>query len=202
MDALFILHAEHEQNASTSTVRSVGSTGATPFSSLLAGLSALSGPAHGGANVACIHMLEEIGQQDNIALFLDKAKDKNDPFRLMGFGHRVYKNFDPRARVMQGLCLAVLKETKADPLFDLALELEAQALNDDYFKDRALYPNVDYYSGITQKALGIPVSCFTTVFALARTAGWMAHWCEMLDDPDTCIYRPRQLYIGQKKREF
>ena len=202
MEVLLILHAEHEQNASTSTVRAVGSTGAGPVASLAAGMSALSGPAHGGANEACISMLEEIGSVDNIERFIAKSKDKGDPFRLMGFGHRVYKNYDPRAKIMQKLCHAVLDDTTLDPLFDLAKALEKKALEDPYFITKKLYPNVDYYSGITQKALGIPTKCFTTIFALARCAGWMAHWCEMLEDGVSPIFRPRQLYDGHKGRTF
>lgn len=200
MEVILILHAEHEQNASTSTVRAVGSTGAGPVASLAAGICALSGPAHGGANEACIHMLEEIQSVDNIEEYIAKSKDKSDPFRLMGFGHRVYKNYDPRAKIMQKLCHAVLKDTESDPLFQLATALEQKALEDPYFITKKLYPNVDYYSGITQKALGIPSNCFTTIFALARCAGWMAHWSEMHEDSSNPIFRPRQLYQGPKRR--
>ncbi len=203
MDRIFILHADHEQNASTSTVRLAGSSGANPFACISAGIACLWGPAHGGANEACLHMLEEIGHVDNIPTYIAKAKDKNDPFRLMGFGHRVYKNYDPRATVMRDTCHEVLKELKIkDPLLDVAMELEKIALSDPYFVEKKLYPNVDFYSGIILKAIGIPTSMFTVIFALARTVGWIAHWQEMHDDPQQKIGRPRQLYTGKKQRNF
>lgn len=203
MDRIFVLHADHEQNASTSTVRLAGSSGANPFACIAAGIASLWGPAHGGANEACLNMLEQIGSVDRIPEFIDRAKDKDDPFRLMGFGHRVYKNFDPRAKVMRETCHEVLDELKInDPLLDVAMELERIALEDPYFIDKKLYPNVDFYSGIIMKAIGIPTSMFTVIFALARTSGWIAHWKEMLDQPDHKISRPRQLYTGKDTRDF
>ncbi|ABZ77051.1 citrate synthase I [Shewanella halifaxensis HAW-EB4] len=203
MDRIFILHADHEQNASTSTVRLAGSSGANPFACIAAGIASLWGPAHGGANEACLNMLEEIGSVDRIPEFIARAKDKEDPFRLMGFGHRVYKNFDPRAKVMRETCHEVLAELKVnDPLLDVAMELERIALEDEYFVSKKLYPNVDFYSGIIMKAIGIPTSMFTVLFALARTVGWIAHWKEMLDQPGHKISRPRQLYTGDPKRDF
>jgi citrate synthase len=204
LDLLFILHADHEQNASTSTVRLAGSTGTNPYSAISAGISALWGPAHGGANEAVLAMLEQIGSVDNINKFVAKAKDKNDSFRLMGFGHRVYKNFDPRATIIRGMCHKVLaKLGKSDnPLFELALRLEEIALKDEYFVERKLYPNVDFYSGIIYSALGIPRSMFTVMFAIARTVGWVAHWQEMISDPAMKIGRPRQLYTGSAKRNY
>ena len=203
MDRIFILHADHEQNASTSTVRLAGSSGANPFACIAAGIASLWGPAHGGANEACLNMLEEIGSVERIPEFIAKAKDKSDPFRLMGFGHRVYKNFDPRAKVMRETCHEVLKELNIqDPLLDVAMELERIALEDEYFVSKKLYPNVDFYSGIIMKAIGIPTSMFTVMFALARTVGWISHWKEMLDTPGHKIGRPRQLYTGSPKRDF
>jgi citrate synthase len=204
LDLLFILHADHEQNASTSTVRLAGSTGANPYAAISAGVSALWGPAHGGANEAVLDMLDSIGSVANIDRFLARVKDKNDNVRLMGFGHRVYKNFDPRAKIIRGMCYRVLdKLGKGDnPLFDLALKLEEIALKDDYFVSRKLYPNVDFYSGIIYSALGIPRSMFTVMFAIARTAGWVAHWQEMVSDPHMKIGRPRQLYTGPTKRDY
>ena len=204
MDKILILHADHEQNASTSTVRLAGSSGANPFACISAGIASLWGPAHGGANEAVINMLEEIEHPKNIPAFIEKAKDKDDPFRLMGFGHRVYKNYDPRAAVLRDSCHEVLKELgkQDDPLLDIAVELEQIALNDDYFKERKLFPNVDFYSGIIYKAMGIPPQMFTVLFALARTAGWIAQWKEMLEDPKQKIGRPRQLYTGEKRRHY
>ena len=203
MDLLFILHADHEQNASTSTVRLVGSTGANPFACIAAGIAALWGPAHGGANEAVLKMLDQIGSVDRVPEFLAKAKDKNDPFKLMGFGHRVYKNFDPRAKIIREVCHQILEETGTDdPRFELAMKLEEIALQDEYFVERKLYPNVDFYSGIIYKALGIPVSMFTVMFALARTSGWVAHWLEMITDPSMRIGRPRQLYMGPAARDY
>ncbi|MCW5590166.1 MAG: citrate (Si)-synthase [Legionellales bacterium] len=204
MDRIFILHADHEQNASTSTVRLAGSTGANPYACISAGIAALWGPAHGGANEACLTMLKEIGTPDRIPLYVKKAKDKNDPFRLMGFGHRVYKNYDPRAKVMQETCHAVLEQVGLhdSPLFKVALELERIALEDEYFIEKKLYPNVDFYSGLTLSALGIPTNMFTVMFALARTVGWISHWNEMISSPDHRIGRPRQLYTGPKERDF
>ena len=204
LDLLFILHADHEQNCSTSTVRMAGSSGANPYSAIAAGISALWGPAHGGANEAVLAMLREIGDVSQIPKYVEKAKDKNDPFRLMGFGHRVYKNFDPRAMIIREMCHKVLDELDpADkPLFDLARELEQVALSDDYFKEKNLYPNVDFYSGIIYRALGIPRSMFTVMFALGRSVGWVAHWREMISDPKGKIARPRQLYIGADKRDY
>ncbi len=204
LDLLFILHADHEQNASTSTVRLAGSTGANPYAAISAGVSALWGPAHGGANEAVLDMLESIGSVGNIDRFLARVKDKNDNVRLMGFGHRVYKNFDPRAKIIRGMCYRVLEKLgRTDsPLFELALRLEEIALKDDYFVSRKLYQNVDFYSGIIYSALGIPRSMFTVMFAIARTAGWVAHWQEMVSDPHMRIGRPRQLYTGPTKRDY
>jgi len=204
LDLLFILHADHEQNCSTSTVRMAGSSGANPYSAIAAGISALWGPAHGGANEAVLNMLKEIGNAKNIPKFVDKAKDKDDPFRLMGFGHRVYKNFDPRATIIRDMCHKVLKQVgRTDsPLFELALELEQVALKDEYFIERNLYPNVDFYSGIIYRALGIPTSMFTVLFAIGRTVGWVAHWREMITDPHGRISRPRQVYSGAAKRDY
>ena len=204
MDRILILHADHEQNASTSTVRLAGSSGANPFACIAAGIASLWGPAHGGANEAVLNMLEEIGDVGNIPKFIKMAKDKDDPFRLMGFGHRVYKNFDPRARVMQETCHEVLDELgiNDEPLLDLAMGLERIALEDEYFIEKKLYPNVDFYSGIIFKALGIPASMFTVLFAVARTVGWIAQWNEMIEDPSQRIGRPRQLYTGENKRNF
>jgi citrate synthase len=204
LDLLFILHADHEQNASTSTVRLAGSTGANPYAAISAGVSALWGPAHGGANEAVLDMLDSIGSVANIEKFLARVKDKNDNVRLMGFGHRVYKNFDPRAKIIRGMCYRVLEKLgkNNNPLFDLALKLEEIALKDDYFVSRKLYPNVDFYSGIIYSALGIPRSMFTVMFAIARTAGWVAHWQEMVSDPHMKIGRPRQLYTGPIQRDY
>jgi citrate synthase len=204
MDRIFILHADHEQNASTSTVRIAGSSGANPFACIAAGIASLWGPAHGGANEAVLRMLAEIGTKERIPEFIKRAKDKNDPFRLMGFGHRVYKNYDPRAAVMRRTCYEVLEELgkKNEPLLDLALELERIALDDSYFVDRKLYPNVDFYSGIILQAMGFPTSMFTALFALARTVGWIAQWKEMIEDPEQRIGRPRQLYTGIAQRDF
>src|SRR6202042_2937737 len=204
LDLLFILHADHEQNASTSTVRLAGSTGANPYAAISAGVSALWGPAHGGANEAVLDMLDSIGSVANIDKFLARVKDKNDSVRLMGFGHRVYKNFDPRAKIIRDMCYRVLEKMGKgnNPLFDLSLKLEDIALKDDYFVSRKLYPNVDFYSGIIYSALGIPRSMFTVMFAIARTAGWVAHWCEMVSDPHMKIGRPRQLYTGPTKRDY
>ncbi len=203
MEKIFILHADHEQNASTSTVRLAGSSGANPFACIGAGIASLWGPAHGGANEAVINMLEEIGHKSRIPEFIAKAKDKNDPFRLMGFGHRVYKNYDPRAEVLRKTCKDVLDALgiKDEPLLDIAMELEKIALHDDYFVERKLYPNVDFYSGIIYRAMGIPTALFTALFAVARTAGWVAQWKEMIEDPKQKIGRPRQLFIGQTSRE-
>ncbi|MCW8399623.1 citrate synthase [Legionella sp. PATHC038] len=202
MDTIFILHADHEQNASTSTVRLAGSTGANPFACISAGIGALWGPAHGGANEACLNMLKEIGSVDRIQHYIKRAKDKDDPFRLMGFGHRVYKSYDPRAKVMRQTCYDVLEAVgaKDEPLFKLAMELERIALEDDYFIEKKLYPNVDFYSGLTLSALGIPTNMFTVIFALARTVGWMSHWMEMVATKSR-IGRPRQLYTGEKTRD-
>ena len=204
LDLLFILHADHEQNCSTSTVRMAGSSGANPYSAIAAGISALWGPAHGGANEAVLRMLTEIGDAKNISKYVAKAKDKNDPFRLMGFGHRVYKNFDPRATIIREMCHKVLKQMgRTDtPMFDLALELEQVALKDEYFIEKNLYPNVDFYSGIIYRALGIPTSMFTVMFAIGRTVGWVAHWKEMITDPKGRISRPRQLYTGPTARDY
>lgn len=203
LDRILILHADHEQNASTSTVRLAGSSGANPFACISAGITCLWGPAHGGANEACLNMLEEIGDVSRINEYIARAKDKNDPFRLMGFGHRVYKNFDPRATLMRETCHEVLDELGLhnDRLFKLALELERIALEDDYFITKKLYPNVDFYSGIVQRALGIPTSMFTAIFATARTVGWVAQWNEMISDPEQKIGRPRQLYVGAPRRD-
>ncbi len=203
LDLLFILHADHEQNASTSTVRLVGSTGANPYASIAAGITALWGPAHGGANEAVLKQLQEIGSADNVASAVLRAKDKNDPFRLMGFGHRVYKNFDPRAKIIREMCHKVLAELGVnDPLLEVAMRLEEAALKDDYFVERKLYPNVDFYSGIIYKALGIPTEMFTVMFAIARTAGWIAHWIEQHETPGARIGRPRQLYTGHDVRDY
>ena len=203
MDKIFILHADHEQNASTSTVRLAGSSGANPFACIAAGIASLWGPAHGGANEAVLNMLTEIGHKDNIAEYVAKARDKDDPFRLFGFGHRVYKNFDPRAKVMRDSCHDVLASLGVtDPLLDIAMELEEIALKDQYFIDKKLYPNVDFYSGIILKAMGFPTSMFTVLFAVARTVGWVAQWNEMIKDPAQRIGRPRQLYTGPTLRGY
>ena len=204
LDRIFILHADHEQNASTSTVRLAGSSGANPFACIAAGIACLWGPAHGGANEAALAMLGEIGTVDNIPAFIAKVKDKSDHTRLMGFGHRVYKNYDPRAKLMQKTCHEVLAEMgiKDDPLLDVAMELERIALSDEYFIERRLYPNVDFYSGITLKAMGFPVSMFTVLFAVARTVGWIAQWKEMIEDPSYKLGRPRQLYTGSPRRDY
>jgi citrate synthase len=204
MDRIFILHADHEQNASTSTVRLAGSSGANPFACIAAGIACLWGPAHGGANEAALNMLQEIGSVERIPEYVARAKDKNDPFRLMGFGHRVYKNYDPRAKVMQKTCHEVLAEVgiKDDPLLDVAMELERIALSDEYFVEKKLYPNIDFYSGITLKALGFQTNMFTVLFALARTVGWIAQWKEMIEDPKQKIGRPRQLYTGATRRDY
>ena len=203
LDTIFTLHADHEQNASTSTVRLAGSSGANPYACISAGIGCLWGPAHGGANEACLKMLEEIGDVSRVPHYIKRAKDKNDSFKLMGFGHRVYKNFDPRARIMRRICGEVRGELglENDRLFKLALELERIALEDDYFIEKKLYPNVDFYSGIVQKAIGIPTTMFTCIFALARTVGWMAQWEEMISDPEYKIGRPRQLYNGTARRQ-
>ena len=203
LDRILILHADHEQNASTSTVRLAGSSGANPFACIAAGIACLWGPAHGGANEAALNMLKEIGTVENIPAFIEQVKDKNSGVKLMGFGHRVYKNFDPRAKLMRETCYEVLNELglQDDPLFKLAMELEKIALNDEYFVSRKLYPNVDFYSGIVQSALGIPVSLFTGIFAMARTIGWIAQWNEMIADPEQKIGRPRQLFVGSTTRE-
>ncbi len=204
MDRILILHADHEQNASTSTVRLAGSSGANPFACIAAGIASLWGPAHGGANEAVLTMLSEIGDKSRIPEFVKRAKDKNDNFRLMGFGHRVYKNYDPRARIMSRTCAEVLDELKIknNPLLDIAMELERIALEDEYFIEKKLYPNVDFYSGIIFQAMGIPVSMFTALFALARTTGWVSQWQEMIEDPQQKIGRPRQLYTGHTQRKF
>lgn len=204
LDRIFILHADHEQNASTSTVRLAGSTGANPYACISAGIAALWGPAHGGANEACLNMLREIGDVSRIKEYIARAKDPNDSFRLMGFGHRIYKNYDPRAAIMRKTCHEVLDEVGAhdNPLFKIALALEKIALEDDYFISKKLYPNVDFYSGITLSALGIPVNMFTVIFALARTVGWVSNWLEMLNDPERRLGRPRQLYTGPTERDF
>lgn len=204
LDKIFILHADHEQNASTSTVRTTGSSGPNPFACVSAGIASLWGPAHGGANEAVIRMLAEIESVENIPKFIEKAKDKNDPFRLMGFGHRVYKNYDPRAAALKDTCREVLEELgqlKDNPMLSIAMELETIALNDQYFIDRKLYPNVDFYSGIIYKALGIPPQMFTVLFAVARTAGWVSQWKELWEDPEFKITRPRQLYTGHVSRK-
>jgi citrate synthase len=203
LDLLFILHADHEQNASTSTVRLAGSTGANPYAAISAGVSALWGPAHGGANEAVLRMLEEIGTKERIPEFIKRSKDKNDTFRLMGFGHRVYKNYDPRAEIMRDTCHEVLDELGIkDPLLDLAMELEKMALSDPYFIEKKLYPNVDFYSGIILRAMGFPTSMFTVLFAVARTVGWISQWKEMIEEPTQRIGRPRQLYTGPVERPF
>ncbi|MBM3347595.1 MAG: citrate (Si)-synthase, partial [Betaproteobacteria bacterium] len=201
-DRILILHADHEQNASTSTVRQAGSSGANPFACMAAGIACLWGPAHGGANEACLNMLEEIGDASKIPEFIRQVKDKNSNVKLMGFGHRVYKNYDPRAKLMRETCHEVLNELGLhdDRLFKLAIALEKVALEDEYFVSRKLYPNVDFYSGIVQRALGIPVAMFTCIFALARTVGWIAQWAEMVGDPENKIARPRQLYAGAPNR--
>ena len=203
LDTIFTLHADHEQNASTSTVRLSGSSGANPYACISAGIACLWGPAHGGANEACLQMLEEIHDVSRVGKYITRAKDKNDDFKLMGFGHRVYKNFDPRATLMRKVCNDVLQELglQNDRLFKLAMELEKIALEDDYFIEKKLYPNVDFYSGIVQKALGIPTTMFTCIFALARTVGWMTQWEEMINDPEYKIGRPRQLYVGAARRD-
>jgi len=204
LDMIFILHADHEQNASTATVRLAGSSGANPFACISSGITALWGPAHGGANEAVLHMLGEIGDASNIGKYIDKAKDKNDPFRLMGFGHRVYKNYDPRAKLIRKMCHEVLSKfgDENDPMFELALRLEEIALKDEYFVERKLYPNVDFYSGIIYKALGIPINMFTVMFSIARTVGWVAQWMEMIAEPDQRIGRPRQIYTGHARRGY
>jgi citrate synthase len=204
LDKIFILHADHEQNASTSTVRIAGSSGANPFACIAAGIACLWGPAHGGANEAALKMLTEIGDVKNIPAFIERAKNKEDLFRVMGFGHRVYKSYDPRAKIMQKLCHDVLKETghEDDPVLQVALEFERILLSDDYFISRKLYPNVDFYSGITLKALGFPTSMFTVLFAVARTVGWISQWSEMIEDPHQKIGRPRQLYTGKTRRDY
>ena len=204
MDTIFILHADHEQNASTSTVRLAGSSGANPFACIAAGVSSLWGPAHGGANQAALEMLEEIGHSKNIRKFINKAKDKKDPFKLMGFGHRVYKNYDPRAKILKRICQKVLNHVgiKNDPILKLAIDLEKIALKEKYFIEKKLYPNVDFYSGIILKAIGFPPEMFTVIFAIARTAGWTAQWTEMIEDPIQKIGRPRQLYTGQKNLKY
>jgi len=204
MDVFFILHADHEQNASTSTVRLAGSSGANPFACISSGIACLWGPAHGGANEAALNMLEEIGTVDKIPEFIRRVKDPNDDVRLMGFGHRVYKNYDPRAKAMQKLCHAVLKETGGEdnPTLKVAMELEKIALNDEYFVSRKLYPNIDFYSGITLRAMGFPTSMFTVLFAVARTVGWIAQWTEMMEDESQKIGRPRQVYTGAPKRDY
>jgi citrate synthase len=204
LDLIFMLHIDHEQNASTSTVRLAGSSGANPFACMAAGIAALWGPAHGGANEAVLNMLAEIGEVSNVPKFLARARDPEDPFRLMGFGHRVYKNYDPRARIIRNMCHEVLAKHGAgtDPLFELALKLEETALNNDYFIERKLYPNVDFYSGLIYKALGIPANMFTVMFAIARTVGWVAQWMEMIGERRQLIGRPRQLYVGPKQREY
>jgi citrate synthase len=204
LNLLFILHADHEQNASTSTVRLAGSSGANPFACIAAGIASLWGPAHGGANEAVLDMLTQIGDVANVPKYIDKAKDKDDSFRLMGFGHRVYKNYDPRAKIIREVCHQVLEEMPGadSPLFELALKLEDIALNDEYFVERKLYPNVDFYSGIIYSALGIPRNMFTVMFALARTVGWVSHWMEMMSDPANRIGRPRQIYCGPMQRDY
>src|SRR5476651_1695555 len=204
IDRIFILHADHEQNASTSTVRLAGSSGANPFACIAAGIACLWGPAHGGANEAALKMLAEIGSVDRIPEYIKRSKDKNDSFRLMGFGHRVYKNYDPRAKIMQKTCHEVLTELgiKDDPLLDVAMELERIALHDEYFIEKKLYPNIDFYSGITLKAMGFPMNMFTVLFAVARAVGWIAQWKEMIEDPKQKIGRPRQLYTGATQRDY
>ncbi len=204
LDLIFILHADHEQNASTATVRLAGSSAANPFACIASGIAALWGPAHGGANEAVLRMLAEIGDVKHISKYIAKAKDKNDPFRLMGFGHRVYKNYDPRARIIRKMCHEVLDKlgSDRDPFFELALRLEEVALKDDYFVERKLYPNVDFYSGLIYRALGIPTNMFTVMFAIARTVGWVAQWMEMISDPEQRIGRPRQIYSGYACRDY
>ncbi len=203
LDRIFILHADHEQNASTSTVRLAGSSGANPFACIAAGIASLWGPAHGGANEAVLRMLEEIAKPERIPAYIARAKDKDDPFRLMGFGHRIYKNYDPRAKIMQRTTREVLNELGVkDPLLDVALELERIALSDDYFIEKKLYPNIDFYSGITLKAMNFPTTLFTVLFAVARTVGWIAQWKEMIEDPGSKIGRPRQLYTGEQRRDY
>jgi citrate synthase len=204
MDKIFILHADHEQNASTSTVRLAGSSGANPFACIASGIASLWGPAHGGANEAALNMLNQIGSVDKIPEYVKRAKDKDDPFRLMGFGHRVYKNYDPRAKVMRDTCHQVLDElgVRNDPTLQVAMELERIALEDDYFVEKKLYPNIDFYSGITLKAMGFPTEMFTVLFALARTVGWIAQWTEMVEDPSQKIGRPRQLFTGATPRDY
>lgn len=204
LDLIFILHIDHEQNASTSTVRLAGSSGANPFACIASGIAALWGPAHGGANEAVLSMLEEIGDVKNIPAYLARAKDRDDPFRLIGFGHRVYKNYDPRARIIRKMCHEVLSKlgNDGDPMFELALRLEEIALNDEYFIERKLYPNVDFYSGLIYKALGIPSNMFTVMFSIARTVGWVAQWMEMISEKNQRIGRPRQLYVGATKRDY
>ena len=204
MDRIMTLHADHEQNASTSTVRLAGSSNANPFACIAAGVACLWGPAHGGANQACLEMLQEIGTVDQIPEYIKRAKDKDDPFRLMGFGHRVYKNYDPRAKVMQETAKEVLElvGVENDPTLQVAQELERIALEDEYFVEKKLYPNIDFYSGITLRALGFPTDMFTALFALARTVGWIAQWQEMLEDPNQKIGRPRQIYTGADKRAY
>lgn len=204
LDVLFLLHADHEQNASATTVRTIGSTGANPYAAIAGGIAALWGPAHGGANEAVLNMLVEIGDVSNVPKYVDKAKDKQDEFRLMGFGHRVYKHLDPRAKVVRSYCHEVLEHygMEDDPLFEIALELENKALKEDYFIDRGLYPNVDFYSGIIYRAIGIPVNMLTPMFAIARTVGWAAHWIEMMNDPQFRIFRPRQIYHGYTQRQY
>jgi citrate synthase len=204
MDIILILHADHEQNASTSTVRLAGSSGANPFACIAAGVASLWGPAHGGANQAALEMLETIGNKKNIDKYIKKAKDKKDEFKLMGFGHRVYKNYDPRAKILKNICKKVLAHVgvKKDPILELAIELEKRALKDPYFIQKKLYPNVDFYSGIILKAIGFPPEMFTVIFSIARTAGWTAQWTEMIDDPIQKIGRPRQLYTGNKSQKY
>jgi len=203
LDLLFILHADHEQNASTSTVRLVGSTGANPYAAVAAGIAALWGPAHGGANEAVLKMLGEIGTPDQVGKAVEKAKDKNSGFRLMGFGHRVYKNYDPRASIIREMTHKVLTDLGVnDPLLEVAMRLEEAALKDDYFVSRKLYPNVDFYSGLIYKALGLPTEMFTVMFAIARTAGWVSHWLEQQADPEAKIGRPRQIYTGATPRDY
>jgi citrate synthase len=204
MNALLIVQADHEQNASTSTVRTVGSSRANPFACVAAGISSLWGPIHGGANEAVVTMLQSLGSRANLPDAIRRAKDKHDPFRLMGFGHRIYKSYDPRAKVMRRVYEELLSEADLhdDPLFDLAKELERLALEDDYFVERKLYPNVDFYSGLIMKALGIPINMFTAIFALSRTTGWLSHWKEMIEDPEQRITRPRQLYVGPAQRNY
>jgi citrate synthase len=204
LDLILILHADHEQNASTSTVRLSGSSEANPFAAVSAGIASLWGPLHGGANEKVINMLEEIARTGDVSSYVERAKDKDDPFRLMGFGHRVYKNYDPRARIIRKMCHELLAElgTENQPLFEVALELEHIATEDEYFVERKLYPNVDFYSGIILRAMGIPLNMFTVIFALARTVGWISHWNEMMDDPESRIGRPRQLYVGSEPRKY